>query len=105
MATASKKEADTAKKLPPNAGKGRPKGAVNKTTAALKDAILEAAKSVGQDGKGKGGLTGYLKRVAEQDVKAFASLLGKVLPLQVVGDPNNPLQFEVIERRIVKAGP
>lgn len=80
------KQEPSAVKKPPNAGKGRKKGAVNKTTAALKDAILEAAKAVGHDGKGKDGLTGYLKRVAQEDVKAFSTLLGKVLPLQVTGD-------------------
>lgn len=64
---------------------GRPKGTPNKTTATLKEAILLAAEQVGFDGEGQGGLTGYLKHVAKTDVKAFASLLGKVLPLQVVG--------------------
>lgn len=68
-----------------NAGKGRPRGAVNKTTGALKDAILKAAEKVGQDGEGKGGLQGYLQLVAKTDVKAFAGLLGKVLPLTVAG--------------------
>ena len=85
------KELKATGKKPPNAGKGRPKGSANKTTAALKEAILEAAKLVGQDGKGKEGLVGYLKRVATQDVKAFSALLGKVLPLQVTGDGGGPV--------------
>jgi hypothetical protein len=84
-------------------GQGRPAGAVNKTTKALKEAILEAAELSGRDAKGKDGLVGYLRRVADTDVKAFAGLLGKVLPLQVTGDPANPL-YHVIERRIVKPG-
>lgn len=67
------------------AGPGRPKGSINKTTATLKEAILAAGEAVGQDGKGKDGLTGYLKHVAATDVKAFASLLGKVLPMQITG--------------------
>jgi hypothetical protein len=75
-----------------NAGKGRPKGAVNKTTAALKDAILIAAEREGEDGKGKGKLTGYLRRVAREDVKAFSSLLGRVLPLQVTGEGGGPVE-------------
>lgn len=75
-------------------GQGRPKGSVAKTTAVLKDAILLAAGSVGQDGNGKGGLEGYLKRVAIEDIKAFAGLLGRTLPIDNrLGDPNgNPLQ-------------
>lgn len=80
------KELKVSKRKPPAAGKGRPKGAVNKTTAALKEAILQAAQAVGHDGKGKEGLVGYLKRVAQEDVKAFSTLLGKVLPLQVTGE-------------------
>lgn len=89
----SKVKAPSAKK-PPNAGKGRPKGSANKTTAALKEAILQAAEAVGVDGKGKEGLIGYLKRVATQDVKAFASLLGKVLPLQVTGEGGGPVVIQ-----------
>lgn len=87
---------------PPNAGKGRRKGALNKTTAVLKDAILLAAEQSGQDKKGRGGLTGYLKRVADDDVKAFAGLLGRVLPLQVQGPgPNGEHVFERIIREVV----
>lgn len=81
-----------AKRKPPAAGMGRKKGSRNKTTTALKDAILLAAAEVGEDGKGKGELMGYLKRVAMEDVKAFAGLLGRVLPLQVTGDPDEPLR-------------
>lgn len=70
---------------------GRKKGVPNKTTGVLKDAIVLAAELTGSDGKGKEGLTGYLKHVAATDVKAFAGLLGRVLPLTVAGDPANPL--------------
>lgn len=64
---------------------GRAKGTPNKTTKALKDAILMAAEATGCDGEGKDGLVGYLKHVAASDVKAFSTLLGKVLPMQVTG--------------------
>lgn len=74
---------------------GRQKGTPNKTTAVLKDAILRAAEAVGEDTKGKGGLVGYLKRVAKEDVKAFSSLLGKVLPLQVTGADDGPLKVVI----------
>jgi len=66
---------------PPAAGRGRPKGAVNKTTALLKDAILKAAEEAG----GKAGLIGYLKTQATANPQSFLPLLGKVLPLQVAG--------------------
>ena len=63
---------------PPAAGKGRPKGAVNKTTALLKDAILKAATDAGN-----GDLAAYLKTQAIENPGPFLSLLGKVLPLDV----------------------
>lgn len=82
-----------------NAGKGRPKGAQNKTTALLKDAILQAAEQAG----GGSGLVGYLTAQAIANPAPFMSLLGKVLPMQIQGDPDAPI-VAVIERRIVKAG-
>lgn len=98
------KEVPVAARKPPAAGRGRQKGAVNKTTKTLKEAILLAAEESGQDKKGKGGLVGYLRRVADEDVKAFSSLLGRVLPLQVTGEGGGPVQFEKIERVIVRPG-
>ena len=83
---------------PGNMGKGRVKGVPNKTTALLKDAILQAAEKAG----GKGGLVGYLTSQASKNPAAFMTLLGKVLPMQIQGDPDQPI-IHVIERRIVKA--
>lgn len=74
---------------------GRKKGTPNKATSTLKDAILVAAEQVGADGKGADGLTGYLRRVAIEDIKAFASLLGRVLPLQVTGADGGPIEHSV----------
>jgi hypothetical protein len=76
-------------------GPGRPKGSQNKTTAVLKEAILLAADRVGSDGKGKGKLTGYCEFLAKNEPRAFAGLLGKVLPMQVTGVDGNPLKAEV----------
>lgn len=91
------------RRLPPAAGKGRKKGVPNKTTAVLKDAIILAAEAVGQDGSGAGGLTGYLVHVAKSDVKAFAGLLGRVLPMQVTGDLDNPLAVTFVTTYETKA--
>lgn len=69
-------------------GPGRPKGVPNKTTALLKDAILQAAAAAGGDD----GLVGYLTAQATANPQAFIPLLGKVLPLQVTGDPDHPVE-------------
>lgn len=80
-------------------GPGRPKGVPNKTTALLKDAILQAA----QDAGGDGGMVGYLTLQATENPGPFMALLGKVLPIQTMhgSDPDNPLPG-VITLNIVK---
>lgn len=88
---ATKQVAASGNKKPPAAGKGRPKGAVNKTTALLKDAILKAASEAG----GKEGLVGYLKSQAKDNPGPFLALLGKVLPMQVVGEDGGPIKITV----------
>ena len=97
----SRKQGESKAKPAGNRGKGRPKGSRNKTTTALKEAILLAAEEHGFNGEGDDGLKGYLRMVAGTDVKAFASLLGKVLPMTVAGDPDNPVIHKVV-REIVK---
>lgn len=79
----------TGKKVMP-VSPGRPKGSPNKTTAILKDAILQAATDAGG-----GNLVEYLKIQAIETPGPFLALLGKVLPLQVVGDSENPLRIHV----------
>lgn len=79
-----------------NAGKGRKKGVPNKTTALLKDAILQAATQAG----GKDGLVGYLTTQATANPQSFLPLLGKVLPMQVAGDPDAPVEIRITRRVI-----
>lgn len=66
---------------PPNAGKGRKKGVPNKTTAAVKDMILQALAN-------SGGVK-YLETQAISNPTAFLTLVGKVIPLQIGGDPDS----------------
>lgn len=73
-----------------NAGKGRPKGSPNKTTALLKDSILMAAENAGNK-YGKDGIVSYLEVQATENPGPFMALLGKVLPTQLTGDADNPV--------------
>jgi hypothetical protein len=76
---------------------GRPKGTVNKNTKELKEMILAALDQ-------SGGVEYLVSRANDPRTSgAFLSLVGKVLPMTVVGDKDQPLIFQVIERRIVKA--
>jgi hypothetical protein len=70
-------------------GPGRPKGVPNRTTTLLKDAILKAAT---QAGGGEDGLVEYLQTQARDNPGPFLALLGKVLPMQVVGEDDGPLK-------------
>jgi hypothetical protein len=61
---------------------GRQKGTLNKTSALLKDAVLEAADIAG----GREGLVGYLALQARENPVAFLGLLGKLIPSQIAAD-------------------
>ncbi len=76
--------------LPPGPGPGRPLGSVNKTTALLKDAILQAAQAAG--GGDEDGIATYLTQQARDNPGPFMSLLGKVLPMQITGINGGPLE-------------
>src|SRR5262245_41259933 len=69
--------------LPPTERRGRPRGSQAKMTRILKEAALLAAEQVGENFKGKGGLVGYLRRIARTEPRAFTALLARILPLQV----------------------
>jgi len=72
------------------AGKGRPKtggrqkGTPNKLSGDVKAMVLAALDE-------KGG-TAYLVEQAASNPTAFLTLLGKVLPLTIAGDKENPLE-------------
>jgi hypothetical protein len=80
------------------AGAGRKKGSTNKLTGELKEMILEAANLAG----GEGGTVQYLRTQASANPTAFMSLLGRVLPMTVNGDKDNPINVrQTIEINIV----
>lgn len=63
---------------------GRQKGTPNKINGDVKGLILEALNGVGG--------AQYLEEKAKSHPQAFLALLGRVLPMQVSGDPDNPLK-------------
>jgi hypothetical protein len=67
----------------PNQGKRGP----GRVTKELKEMVLEALSGVGG--------VQYLMDRAESHPGPFLSLLGRVLPMQVAGDPANPLRATV----------
>jgi hypothetical protein len=88
MADDSKLVPGAARK-PPNAGKGRKKGVPNKTTAAIKDMIVQALD--------KAGGVDYLEKQSRENPAAFLTLVGKVLPMQLTGDGGGPVQTSIIQ--------
>jgi hypothetical protein len=64
----------------PKRGRGRPKGSRNVISPVMREAILEAAAIVGSDGRGKGGLAGYMMRLAQMENPViFGGLLRKCI--------------------------
>jgi hypothetical protein len=63
------------------------KGIPNKVKPS-EEAILDAATQVGEDGRGKDALVGYLIRIALTHPKLFVKLLGRVLVLEEKEHPS-----------------
>ena len=76
---------------------GRPKGSTEQGIKLLREAILIAAENAGgeADETTPGGVVGYLQKRALDQPVAFMSLLGKVLPTQVEGNPDAPIVAEI----------
>jgi hypothetical protein len=69
---------------------GRPKGKPNKINADLKQGIIDGAAKYGSDGRGSGGLQGYLKMCAGKYPREYLQLLARILPLQFRGELDVP---------------
>lgn len=70
-------------------GSGRAKGTPNKITRLLKDMIVTALEE-------EGGVD-YLRRQANENPQAFMTLVGKVIPLQIGMDGDNPITITMVE--------
>lgn len=68
---------------------GSRKGIPNKITSEVKTMVLEALEGVG-------GVSYLMERAQDpRTAPAFMTLVGKVIPLQVAGDPDNPVKHSI----------
>jgi hypothetical protein len=68
-------------------GPGKPKGALNKTTRAAKEAIAFAAEGLG----GGERLMAWCQEEPKNEAAFWTSIYPKLLPLTLAGDNENPL--------------
>lgn len=76
----NKEVAPVAKRKPPSAGRGRKKGELNKTTAAMKTAIMHVYAAL-QDKTGKE--HGHFIEWAEENSTDFYKIASKLIPVQL----------------------
>lgn len=72
---------------------GRTPGVPNKVTADIKQMVVEALKEAGG--------VNYLLTQAYLNPTAFMGLVGKVLPTQIIGDPDRPIHVEVKHKEML----
>jgi hypothetical protein len=70
-------------------GAGRPKGSLDKGNAAIREMIVSALNAAGG--------VKYLQGLALSHPPAFASLVGKAMPLQVTGEDGGALIVKVMK--------
>lgn len=72
-------------------GQGRPKGAVSKTTQSAKEAIALAADKLG----GAERMVEWAKEDQANERVFWGTIYPKLIPVQVAGDPDNPLKMDL----------
>lgn len=74
----------------------KPKGAAAIFTRDIKNGFVDAAVKHGADGKGKDGMMGFATWLLKNDIKAFASIFGRCVPLQLHADVSHTIGQVVI---------
>jgi hypothetical protein len=59
---------------------GRRKGTPNKATADIKQCFIEAAQRIGSDGRGKGGVRGFIEKTGRANPEALMLALSRFVP-------------------------
>jgi hypothetical protein len=91
----------------PKRSRGRPPGAANLMTRELKEAILGGCSDCGADGKGTGGLRGYMWKLATEDKKTMGMLLRAILPADVkveVTEQKTYQSLDEVKARLAQLG-
>lgn len=78
-------------------GPGRPKGSLNKTTKAAKEAIAQAFEDMG----GIAALVAWADQNDDHRKVFYSQIWPKIVPLQVGGDADNPLHAITEIRRTI----
>lgn len=99
MPDAPKNGADRTNRAP-NGGKGRPKGAVNKTTLAAKEAIAIAADKLG----GADRLVAWAQEDPQNERVFWGTIYPKLLPLQVSGEGGGPVALSMAVKFVAANG-
>ena len=81
-------------------GRGRPKGSPNKVAKAAKDAIAAAAEELG----GYERIVAWAKEDAKNEAAFWSTIYPKLIPVQLSGDPENPLNVTVRRIELVAPG-
>jgi len=71
---------------------GKPKGAVNHNTRAAKDVIAKTAEMLG----GAERMLDWVKEDPANERVFWGTIYTKLLPLQVTGDKDAPLQVQIV---------
>lgn len=85
-----------AKRYPPAMGSGRIKGSQNVITKTLKTAIMESFDRVGG--------VEWLVKLAQDDPKTYAQLIGRVIPLQVKAEVDHTVSG-IVFKTVVETRP
>jgi hypothetical protein len=66
-------------------------------TREVKDAIITAFSELGEDGHGKDGLVGFVKRIGRNDLKTAGMLLRAVMPTQMTVERKENVSYQSID--------
>ena len=71
---------------------GRAPGCRHRVNRVLKECIIMAAEQHGEDGHGRGQLTGFLRMVIRKDLKSFIALMGRCIPTELHVQAEQPVR-------------